>query len=90
MTEFIFDGKAFHYPEKILNETVIGVIDLDEAPIRSAWYLHIDDLKKMMKLILEGPHDEVDWMKAETSECLRAYNGFFTFIGSKAKPSANS
>jgi len=38
----------------------------------------------MMRLILDGPHDRVDWMQAEMTLCKKAYQDFFSLVAEKA------
>lgn len=80
MTEF--QGKHFHYPERITNRRVIDIHNLEQED-GAKWFMDEGKLKRMMRLILDGPHDEVDWMEQEQSETLEAYRGFFKYYGEK-------
>jgi hypothetical protein len=33
---------------------------------------------KMMRLLLDGPHDEVDWMEEEQDTTIQVFQDFFT------------
>ena len=77
MADYIFEGKTFKHPDKIVNERVISVSELEESTDKSAWYLDKDIIPKMMRLLLDGPHDEIDWLQQEMPLCVGAYQSFF-------------
>jgi hypothetical protein len=78
-TEFTINGKTFKYPARVTNGRVIEVAELADNPTKVAWYLSRQDLEKMMPLLLEGPHDEIDWLDVDQVDTVGVYNGFFGY-----------
>ena len=80
--QYEFSGKTFQHPERIINETVIAAAELEKSADPS-WLFNREALPKMMRLILEGPHEEIDWMQQEMKLCKKAYMDFFTHVTEK-------
>ena len=80
--QYEFSGKAFRHPDKITNEMVIGAYEI-EQDAEPSWIMNRDALPKMMRTILEGPHDEIDWMQEEMILCKKAYSDFFKLVTEK-------
>lgn len=89
-TTFYFDGKEFKLPQRIENERTIALMDIDEEAKPRAWYLNRETLPKVMRLILDGPHDEIDWLKQDAQETMKAYRDFFQHYAQKISASENS
>ena len=81
--QYEFSGKTFRHADRITNEMVIGAYEL-EAASEPSWIMNREALPKMMRLILEGPHDEIDWMQQEMKMCKKVYQDFFQLVAEKA------
>jgi hypothetical protein len=69
-------GKEFEIKKRITNRMLIEMQEIEEDG--GTWYLVEKSLNKTMRIILEGPHDEIDWLDEETTKCLEIYRDFFT------------
>ena len=78
-----FSGETFRHFDKITNEMVIGAYEL-EAAAEPSWIMNREALPKMMRIILDGPHDKIDWMQQEMKLCKQAYQDFFQLVAQKA------
>lgn len=70
-----FQGKTFTSKTKFINRDVIKIREITDSD--QAWYMDEAKIKAIMPLLLDGPHDEVDWLDAETKDCIGAYTDFF-------------
>jgi hypothetical protein len=85
--QYEFSGKLFSVPERITNDRVIGVHEIEKACEPdgvSPWIMNREMLPKMMRYLLDGPHDDIDWIMQETAKCRAAYNDFFAVAFPKA------
>ena len=80
--DYDFSGHKFSLPSKIINEMVIRAYEI-EKEAEPSWIMNRDALPEMMRLILEGPHDQIDWLKQETVLCKKAYLDFFKLVTEK-------
>ena len=78
MATYTIQGKEFKTPERITNRMLIEARDLGDE-----WLFDIDKIGKMMKIVLEGPHDKVDWLDEEVVTCSEAYQDFFSAFRKK-------
>ena len=89
--EYTVNNKVFRHPDEITNERMLSIIEIEEQANKGenprAWNLNRETIPKMMRLIVEGPHDEVDWMQAGYAQTMKIYNDFFTHIKAKAAES---
>ena len=85
MADYIFEGKTFKHPDKVINERVIDAGKIENTGKYNKWYLDREVLPKAMALVLDGPHDEIDWLKQEMPACVAAYNDFFTHCAERVK-----
>lgn len=86
MADFIFQDKEFSYPSRILNERVFEIMEYEEKTSR-IWWTTREGVNTMMRLMLDGDHDSVDFSKITLDETMKVYNGFFPYCAKKIKES---
>jgi hypothetical protein len=82
MDKFEIQGKEFAYPDRIINQRVFDIADYEKAT-KSAWFVTREGVEKMMRLVIDGPHDEIDWGIEDGATTIRIYKGFFPFYAKK-------
>lgn len=87
MADYTIQGKTFRYPDEITNRRVIEVNKIPKRDGILAWYMDEQAINDMMRLLVEGPHDQVDWMEVTQAQTLEIYDGFFAYCVSKIRTS---
>jgi len=82
--QYMFSSETFTLKGNVTNETMIDVTEL-EAQAAPSWYMNREALPRMMKMILDGPHEKVNWLKQSQVETMRAYRDFFTHVAKNLK-----
>ena len=77
--QYTFNNETFTLKSNVTNETMIEITELEAQAVPS-WYMNREALPRMMKMILDGPHDKVNWLKQTQIETMRAYRDFFTHV----------
>jgi hypothetical protein len=93
MSEFTFSTGTFVYPAKPTNGRIVQIYDLlEEQQDEGAkpLFLDADRLSRAMRLILDGPHEGVDWMQEDGIETRRAFNGFFDYLNGRTAESEST
>ena len=77
--QYEFSGKLFRHPEKITCDRVITAYEIEKEG-EISWLFNREAIPKMMRVILDGPHDEIDWLQQDIATCKKAYADFFALV----------